>query len=137
MRTLSTTVAAAILTLSFFCPGISLAGMNRMTDEKLFRLELELEPTQPVVGTNAAVLIVTDAGSNRVVDDAVIELIPWMTMHSHGSPKKPEIKKTGDGRYRIENLYYTMEGDWDLIVTIRNGDSKDTTTFPIVNVKKK
>ena len=137
MRTLNTTIAAVILLFFLLCPGISLAGMNRTTDEKVFLLELELEPAQPIVGINAAVLTVTDARSNRTTDDAVTEVTPWMTMHGHGSPIKPVIKKMSAGRYRVENLYYTMEGDWDLLVTVRKGGFSDTATFPVVNVKKK
>ncbi len=129
------TLSAVIISFFFFCPEISLAGMNMTTDAKLFRLELELEPAHPVVGTNAAVLIVTDARSNSVIDDAVIEVAPWMTMHGHGSPNKPIVKKIGAGRYHIDNLYYTMEGDWDLIITIQNKGAKDTATIPIRDVK--
>ncbi len=137
MRSLSKIIAAVVLSHFLFYPGISLAGMVRMTEDQLFRLDLALEPAQPVVGTNTAVLIVTDARSNRTIDDAVIEVVPWMTLHGHGSPKKPAIKKTGAGRYLVENLFYTMEGDWDMLVTVQEGNSRDRATFPVLNVKNK
>ncbi len=137
MRSLSATSVTVVISLFLICPIVSLAGITRTTDVKLFRVELEIEPSQPIVGSNAAILTVSDARSNQKIDDALIEVVPWMTMHGHGSSKKPAIKKTEGGRYRVENLYYTMEGDWDLIVTIQKGDSKDTVTFPVVNVKKK
>ena len=137
MRSLSKTIVAVVLSYFIFYPCISFAGMVRMTDDQLFRLEIELEPAQPVVGTNTAVLIVTDARSNRSIDDAIIEVAPWMTLHGHGSPKKSAIKKTSAGRYRVENLFYTMEGDWDLLVTVQKGNSRDTATFPVMNVKNK
>jgi hypothetical protein len=137
MRTLSTTIGTAVLSLLLFYPAISLAGMTSTTDAKLFRLELELQPAQPVVGTNTAVLIITDAKSNQAVDEAKIEIVPWMTVHSHGSTKKPSIKKAGAGRYHVENIFYTMAGDWDLLVTIQKDDSRDTATFSIFNVKRK
>lgn len=136
MHALSTAIPAVIFLFFLFCPGIASAGMNRTTDAKLFRLELEPDPAQPLVGTNAALLIVTDARSERAIEDAVIEVAPWMTVHGHGSPKKTAVKQMGNGRYRVENLYYTMEGDWDLIITVEKGDSRDTATFPITNVKK-
>jgi hypothetical protein len=137
MRSLSAASAAAVISLFLICPNVSLAGITRTTDVKLFRVELEIEPSQPIVGSNAAVLTVFDASSNQKVDDALIEAVPWMTMHGHGSSKKPAVKKAGNGQYRIENLYYTMEGDWDLIVTVQKGASKDTATFPVANVKRK
>ncbi len=135
MRLLSVTLAS-ILFFPLFLFGIVFAEAGTMTDAKLFRLELELDPKQPVVGINAAVLIVTDAQSNGTIDDAVIEVVPWMTIHGHGSTKKVAIKKMGAGRYRVENLYYTMEGDWDLIINIQNKGAKDSATIPILNVKK-
>lgn len=137
MRSLSATSVTVVISLFLICPNLSLAGITRTTDVKLFRVELEIEPSQPIVGSNAAILTVFDARSNQKIDDALIEVVPWMTMHGHGSPKKPAIKRSEGGQYRVENLYYTMEGDWDLIVTIQKGDSKDTATFPIVNVKRK
>ncbi len=137
MPSISTTAAALVLSFFLFFPGFCLAGTSRTTDAELFRVELELEPSQPFVGTNAAVLIVTDVRLNRTVDDAVIEVAPWMTMHGHGSPKKPAVKKTGAGRYHVENIFYTMEGDWDLLITIQKGASRDTAAFPVTNVKKK
>ncbi len=137
MRTLSTTLVAAVLAFSFFCPGISLAGMNRITDAKLFRVELELEPAQPIVGTNAVVLTVSDARSNLKIDDASIEVVPWMTMHDHGSSKKPSIKNMGSGRYQVENVYFTTAGEWDLLITIEKKGVKDSAIFSISNVKNK
>ena len=137
MRSFTATSVTIVISLFLICSNISLAGITRTTDVKLFRVELEIEPSLPIVGSNAAILAVFDARSNQKIDDALIEVVPWMTMHGHGSPKKPAIKRTEGGQYRVENLYYTMEGDWDLIVTIQKGDSKDTAIFPIVNVKKK
>ena len=137
MRSFCATSVTIVISLFLICSNISLAGITRTTDVNLFRVELEIEPSHPIVGSNAAILAVFDTRSNQKIDDALIEVVPWMTMHGHGSPKKPAIKRTEGGKYRVENLYYTMEGDWDLIVTIQKGDSKDTATFPIVNVKKK
>lgn len=137
MRRLSTVIAAVVLCHLIFHPGVSLAGMVRTTDARFFQLELDMEPAQPVVGTNSAVLTVIDARTNRPIDEAMIEVVPWMTMHGHGSPKKPAVRKTGAGRYQVENIFYTMEGDWDLLVTVQNGDSKDTATFSVTKVKKK
>lgn len=137
MRSLSYISAAAVVSFFLICPGTSLAGITKTTDAKHYRLEIELKPSQPVVGGNAAVLTVTDVKSNRTVNDAIIEVIPWMTMHGHGSSKKPAVKKAEGGHYQVENLYYTMEGDWDLIITIQNNGATDTVTIPIQNVKKK
>jgi len=137
MRPLSIISTAAVILSIVICPTVSLAGMSKITDNKQFRIELQLETAQPVVGNNAAILTVTDAVSGRMIDNAVVDVVPWMTMHGHGSPKKPVVQKAGAGRYHVENIYYTMEGDWDLLVTVQHGDSRDATIFPVLNVKKK
>jgi len=137
MRPLSTTAAAIVISLFLLCPGISPAGMNRTTEGNLFRIELRIDPPQPVVGNNSLLLDVYDARSNEKIDDAEIEVIPWMTMHGHGSSKKPTVHKQGSGQYRVENVFFTMEGDWDLLITIQKKGAKDTATFPISHVIKK
>lgn len=137
MRSLNVMTAAAALAALVLCPAVAFAGMNRTTDADLFRLELQLDPTRPVVGNNAAILTVIDARSGRIIEDAVIEIVPWMTIHGHGSPKKPSIQKTGHGRYVASDIVYTMEGDWDLLLTIRYNNVIDTAIFTITDVKKK
>jgi len=137
MRAFPTTAAAVVISLFMLCQGVSLAGMGRNTEGNLFRIELRIDPPQPVVGSNAALLDVYDAKSNEKIDDATIEVIPWMTMHGHGSSKKPTVHKQGSGQYRVEDIYYTMEGDWDLLITIQKKGAKDTATFPISHVIKK
>jgi hypothetical protein len=137
MRTLLTTATAVVISLFLFCPGVSLAGVDRITDGNLFRIELRIDPPQPVVGNNSVLLDVYDAKSNERIDDAEIDVVPWMTMHGHGSSKKPTVQKQGSGRYRVENVFFTMEGDWDLLITIQKKGAKDTATFPISHVIKK
>ena len=137
MPSLSKMLVVAAISFFLLCPGISLAGASKTTDANLFRFELEGGLEKPVVGNNTVVLVVSDARSNRTIDDAKIEIIPWMTMHSHGSSKKPVVKAMGSGRYQVENVYFTMEGDWDLIISIEGKEGKDSAIFPILHVKKK
>jgi len=137
MRSLNIFATLAALASFFLCTTGSFAAMNGTTDAGLYHLDLQLEPAHPIVGSNGGIMIVTDARSNRKIDDALIEVIPWMTIHGHGSPKKPSIKKAGDGRYVVSDLFYTMEGDWDLMITIQQNGAKDTAIFTVSNVKKK
>ncbi len=123
--------------LLFFLVGFCFAGTSKTTDGKLFKIELQPEPSEPIVGTNAVLLAITDARSNAPVDGAAIEVIPWMTMHGHGSPKKPAVKPLGSGRYKVENIFYTMEGDWDLMVNIQHKGASDTATFTVTGVTRK
>ncbi len=136
MRTLRIGAAALILLLAFLVDS-GIAGTIKTTDGKLYRIEFQPEPSEPVVGTNAVILTVYDARSDAKIDKAGIEVIPWMTMHGHGSPKKPSVKSLGSGRYRVDNIFYTMEGDWDLMVNIQHKGASDTATFTVTGVTKK
>jgi hypothetical protein len=117
--------------------GLSRAAASKTTDANLFRIELQGGLVKPVVGNNTAVLLVSDARSNRMIDDAKIEIVPWMTMHCHGSSKKPVVKAMGFDQDQVENVYFTMEGDWDLIITIEGKEAKDTAIFSVLHVIKK
>ncbi len=137
MRTLRVISAASFILLSFFLVDRGIAGTIKTTDGKLYRIELQPEPPQPVVGTNAVLLAIADARSNAPIDGAAVEVIPWMTMHGHGSPKIPAVKPLGSGRYRVDNIFYTMEGDWDLMVNIQHKGTSDTATLTITGVTRK
>lgn len=137
MRSFPAISGAVVISLLLLCVHTGIAVTNKTSHAKLFRLEFQIEPVQPIVGNNTVILTVYDARSNEKIDDAAIEAIPWMTMHGHGSSKKTSVKKEGSGKYLIENVYFTMEGDWDLMVTIQKKEAKDTATFPVSNVKKK
>ncbi len=128
---------AILLALLFVLVSSGAGGAEKTTDGNLYRIDLRLDPEQPVVGSNAIVLTLSDVRSNAVIDKAGIEVIPWMTMHGHGSPKKPSVKALGSGRYRVENIFYTMEGDWDLMVNIKHNGAQDTATFTVTGVKRK
>ncbi len=66
-----------------------------------------------------------------------IEVIPWMTVHGNGSPKNAMIKEHGCSEYAIENVYFTMVGDWDLLINIMKYEIKDTVDLmPCMEIAK-
>lgn len=102
-----------------------------------FVVQLQVKPDPPRMGiNNTAILIVYERDSKVKVEGALIEVTPWMTVHSHGSSKKAKIKEKGDGVYTIEDVYFTMEGEWDLIVKIAKNKQEDQVVFTFRNVKK-
>lgn len=126
-----------IFIVLFLFSGGSAAGANETpSDGGLYTVSLRIERSQPVVGNNTVTLTICDSRSNVGIEGAAIEVIPWMTMHGHGSSKKTTVKERGGGIYTVENVYFTMEGDWDLLINIQKNSAKDTVTLPVKKVKK-
>lgn len=102
-----------------------------------FMAQLQVIPDPPRMGiNNSAVLKIYERDSKVKVEGAFVEVTPWMTQHSHGSSKKTKITEKGDGVYSIENIYFTMEGEWDIIVKITKNTQEDQIIFSFRDVKK-
>lgn len=102
-----------------------------------FMAQLQVIPDPPRMGiNNSAVLKIYERDSKVIVAGAFVEVAPWMTQHSHGSSKKTKITEKGNGVYSIENIYFTMEGEWDLIVKITKNTQEDQVIFSFRDVKK-
>jgi len=110
------------------------ASMEKPSDEGLFTVTLKMTAQHPAVGDNPFTLTIRDARSGAGVEKAAIEVIPWMTMHGHGSSKKAAVRETGGGLYTVHNVYFTMPGTWDLMVNINKKGKKDSLTFTLKNV---
>lgn len=81
----------------------------------------------PMAGESAVELRVERAG--EPVSGLAIAVEPWMPGHGHGTPEVPVVDEVSEGRYRVENVVYTMPGAWELRVTIGAGDAEDTVIF--------
>jgi hypothetical protein len=110
--------------------------MGKKSDGGFYAVDLQIVPSQPIVGKNIVTLTIYDGRSNAKIEGAAIEVIPWMTIHGHGSPKNSIVKEQGGGKYTAENVYFTMEGDWDLLINITKNGIKDTVIVSVKNVKK-
>ena len=81
----------------------------------------------PRVGTNH---IAIDLYQGEVVlEDATIEVEPWMPAHGHGSPRPTVMSTTADG-YDLE-VYFQMAGDWELHVSVETELGSDSFLVPI------
>lgn len=77
--------------------------------ENTFRLELR-QADAPLPGADVAVEV----------------LMPAM---GHGSSQTPVVHDVGGGRYRIDNVVFTMSGTWELRIRAAAGDAADRATF--------
>ncbi len=110
--------------------------LEKRSEDGFFIIKMRIEPSNPVVGNNIVTLTIFDSRSKTPIESAKIEAVPWMTTHSHGSSKKTIIKEKGNGVYVVENVYFTMEGDWDLLVNIQINKKEDKVIFTFKDVRK-
>ena len=126
----------ALTILLLFCGEIAMAENAEIRSEGgFFIVKTQIEPSSPVVGTNVVTLTVLDGRSKTAIDGAKIEVVPWMTVHGHGSSKKTRIKEKGKGIYVVENVYFTMTGEWDLLIKIQKDGIEDKVIVTFKNVK--
>ena len=60
-----------------------------------------------------------------------ITVEPWMPDHGHGSDRSPEVSRTEQDLYLIENVVYTMPGFWELRVEVMTQSGADTLVFEL------
>ncbi len=87
-----------------------------------WRLSLEPDPDPPTAGEAALIVGVSGVDSGVAEVAAVVELVPWMPEHSHGSSGEAAITDTGDHSYTVR-WAYTMPGYWELTITLDDGES--------------
>jgi len=75
-----------------------------------------------------------DRDASQVVDLIVdLAVVLWMPSMGHGS-KPVEITHLGNGQYRVSNVFFTMHGDWDIQVQLKNkknGQILDQAVYPV------
>lgn len=110
--------------------------VERRSEEGNFLIRVQTEPAPPIVGNNVVTLTIVDGRSGKPVEGARVEATPWMTMHGHGSSKKTRTVEKGKGIYVVEDVSFTMAGDWDLLLTMRKDAIEDRAIVTFKNVKK-
>ncbi len=123
-----------ILMLSSAASSLAQTAEQR-SDSGFFVVSVRMEPAAPVIGPNSARVAVRDARTGAAVEGATLEVTPWMTMHGHGSTKKTHLKELGNGVYAVDDIVFTMGGDWDLLIAIEKGGVKDTASVAIRNIR--
>ncbi|HVU49691.1 MAG TPA: FixH family protein [Polyangia bacterium] len=81
------------------------------------RIEVRWSPETPVKGQDAAQLRFLDA-SGEVVDGLVVETVPWMPAHGHGTSIQPVSTPAGPGLVVASPVDLYMSGEWQLRMTI-------------------
>ena len=99
------------------------------TDSKLLRVEAYTSPDQPPTrGVSNVTLLITDAKTGEPQKGLVLEAVPWMPAHAHGTSMKTEVDAWEPGVYEISKVNMYMGGLWDLRVAL-TGTKTDHVTL--------
>jgi hypothetical protein len=80
-------------------------------------VEVRWAPATPVRGQDAASLTFLDPNGS-VVDGLVVDVVPWMPAHGHGTSVQPIVTPSGRGVVVASPVYLYMPGEWQLRMTI-------------------
>ncbi len=127
-------IAFTSIPLVFFLFGFTKKGLN--TEQGHYQIDIEMEE-QITVGDNSMKMQIRKQIDQQPLDqDALIEIVPWMAIHEHGTKISPVIKPMGDGNYMVGMLNFTMPGPWEVLIRITKDNIEDTA-FLNVNVNGK
>ncbi len=109
-------------------------SLTKLTDNKMYSLELVIPEKQLKMGVNTVEIIVHHATGGDVAQ-AAVTVTPWMPSMGHGVMQKPVVTERGGGLYSIENVVLSMTGHWQLQVTVAKDDKEDSAVFDFPEVK--
>jgi len=103
-----------------------------VTEQGFYLLTVEVV-TKPIkVGKNTFKIMIADRKTGKPVGEKLaLEVIPWMPKHEHGVTEIPLIKEIGKGVYNIEGVNFSMPGDWEVYIKIKNNEKEDTGVFDV------
>jgi hypothetical protein len=120
----------SILAISVFLMAFEKKGIN--TEQGFYSVDVQYVANPVMVGKNNMTITINDAKSMKPIDKKlVIQAIPWMPAHEHGSSDIAVVTYLGKGQYRIEGINFTMPGDWDVYFKIQDGGKEDSAVFNI------
>jgi hypothetical protein len=105
----------------------------KTTDKGLFHIRLSSSEEILKNGRNEVSVHITDS-KGRAVEQAQVDIVPWMPEHHHGAMWTPATIEEGNGLYRSV-IALPMPGRWELKVTISKENLLDSTTFYFPDVK--
>jgi hypothetical protein len=94
-----------------------------------------IRPLVPQVGVNTihAWEIRVTGADGTPVNDAAMTFDGGMPQHGHGFPTQPRVtEKSGDGRYRLDGVKFSMTGWWEMKLHIQSPAATDDVTFNTV-----
>lgn len=69
-----------------------------------------------------AIIILLKSGNPTALENEQLDAYLWMKSMGHGS-SPIVIRNLGNGIYELSEIYFTMPGDWQLHLAIKNGNT--------------
>jgi hypothetical protein len=113
-------------------PTAPLSGTQTVaSDLGTYTLHIDTSPDPAIRGVNSVTYTITDK-TGTAVDGLMLQVVPWMPSHGHGTSVQPTVISKGMGVYEIDNVLFFMPGHWELRTAFM-GSSGDhvTPTFDI------
>jgi len=121
----------SILVVSLFLMAFEQKGIN--SEQGFYSIDVQCAANPVKVGKNNMTVTINDAKSLKPFEKKlIVEVIPWMPTHEHGSSDIASVTYLGKGQYRVEGINFTMPGEWDVYFKIREGNKEDSAVFNIV-----
>jgi hypothetical protein len=105
------------------------AGMSKLGDSGVEFVLVSSDPTPPDRGDNNWTLQVLESAAPT--DGLILDVVPFMPDHGHGTPKIAEIEPVGsDGMYEVTTVNLWMPGLWEVTVSASDtGGLIDSAVF--------
>jgi len=121
----------SLLVMSVFLMAFEETGIN--SEQGFFSVDVRCAANPVKIGKNNMTVTIHDVKSLKPVGrKLIIEAIPWMpATPEHGSSDIPVVTYLGKGQYRIEGINFTMPGEWDVYLKVRDGGKEDSVVFNV------
>lgn len=93
-----------------------------------FTLTVDVDTWTPTVGESTVRLMLADADGPAHAESLTV--VPWMTVHDHGSSKETVAEHEAHGTWLVKQVVYTMPGAWVLNVTAVIDGEEETFVVP-------
>lgn len=108
------------------------SAITQMTDDKKYRVTLHSNvfpiPMQKIHSWTAHI----ETADGKPLENAKIYIHGGMPVHRHGFPVQPRVKKyLGKGKHLIEGVKFSMLGDWEMRINIKEKTRRDRAVFKI------
>ncbi|MGD2080104.1 MAG: FixH family protein [Nitrospirota bacterium] len=124
----------AIMVLGVFLLAFGEGRIGTEQGNYFLKVKFATEPVR--VGRTSMNLKIYDETTGQPSKGGLdVTVFPWMPFHEHGSREVPIVTSLGDGEYLVENLTFTMAGEWEVFVIIKDEDIEDEAVF-VVKVQK-
>lgn len=124
MKIIATIALGLILGFAVPAEAEPVAGSSGLVSVAL-NLDLTLSP----IGDFIEVPFTLTDAQGAALTGASVTVSGGMAMHGHGLPTSPVVEELGDGRYLIKGLKFSMNGEWQLRLSVSAGSVSDTVDY--------